>query len=177
MRTLYLTLIGMTLVFACAMSFAVLSVHTDIWWPGVVAGGLMVVFLAIGPLVPASMRSLPDPTRHAGRAALIMASSWWGLLFLVMALITWILGKRSIGPNDAYLTLGLLIFLGFVGMGIQGAIATTAWFVHVRNRLIVVPARRARLAHAAAHDGETHEEHGTVAGRAGGHAAASMSKA
>ena len=172
MRTLYLTLIGMTLLFACAMSFATLAVYTDTWWPGVVAGVLLVVFLALGPVAPASMRSLSDPYRRTGRSALIAAGSWWGLLFFVMALITWILGKRSVGSNDAYLTLGLLIFLGLVGVGIQGAIATTAWFVHVRNRSIVVPARRERLARAAAHEDHVPGEHGAGAGHT-----ASMSQA
>ena len=172
MRTLYLTLIGMTLLFACAMSFATLAVYTDTWWPGVVAGVLLVVFLALGPVAPASMRSLSDPYRRTGRSALIAAGSWWGLLFFVMALITWILGKRSVGPNNAYLTLGLLIFLGLVGIGIPGAIGTTAWFVHVRNRLIVVPARRARLEREASFHAQHPEEHRSPVGHT-----ASMSQA
>jgi len=163
-RTLYLTLFGMTLLFAGAMSFATLSVYTDTWWPGVVAGGLLVVFLAVGAAIPVTMRSLTGTFRRAARAALVMFSSWWGLAFFVMALVTWILGKRSVGPNNAYLTLGLLIFLGFVGMGIQGAIAMTAWFVDVRNRSIVVPARRARLEPEAQLHAEEPEQHGSSLG-------------
>ncbi len=164
MRTLYLTLFGMTLLFAGAMSFASLSVYTGTWWPGAVAGGLLVVFLAAGRAIPAAMRALSDAYRRTARAAVIMSSSWWGLAFFVMALVTWILGKRSVGPNNAYLTLGLLIFLGLVGMGIQGAIATTAWFVHVRNQSIVVPARRARVEHEASLHAPSPEPHRTPVG-------------
>ena len=160
MRTLYLTLIGLTLVFACAMCFATLAVYTDTWWPGVVAGGVLLAFLAIsGAVIPKLLRALSGGYRRTARTAVVAASSWWGLWFFLMALITWILGKRSVGPNNAYLTLGLLIFLGFVGMGIQGVLAMTAWFVHVRNESIVVPARRERLEreqHLGFHGTEEH---------------------
>lgn len=167
MRTLYLTLIGLTLVFACAMCFATLAVYTDTWWPGVVAGGILLVFLAIaGAVIPGPLRSLSGGYRRTARTAVVAASSWWGLEFFVMALITWILGKRSVGANDAYLTLGLLIFLGLVGMGIQGVLAMTAWFVLVRNESIVVPARRARLEREARLGLHSPEEHGSLAGHA-----------
>ena len=165
MRTLYLTLIGLTLVFACSMSFAVLGVYTDTWWPAVVAGGVLVAFLVIGgAVIPGPLRSLSGGYRRTARAAVIMFSSWWGLEFFMMALITWILGKRVVGPNNAYLTLGLLIFLGLVGMGILGVIAMTAWFVHVRNQSIVVPARRERLEREARLGLRRTDEHGALAG-------------
>jgi hypothetical protein len=164
-RTLYLTLIGLTLLFACSMSLATLGVYTFTWWPAVVAGGILLLFLAIaGAVIPGPLRSLSGGYRRTARAAVVMASSWWGLEFFIMALITWIHGKQVVGANNAYLTLGLLIFLGLAGMGIQGAIATTAWFVHVRNQSIVVPARRERLEREA-RLGLTHpEEHGALAG-------------
>ncbi|MGH8987284.1 MAG: hypothetical protein ACRDXC_01625 [Acidimicrobiales bacterium] len=145
MRRLYLTLSGLTLFFACAMCFATLAVYTDTWWPGVVAGGILLVFLAVGAAIPGPLRSLSGGSRRTARTAVVAASSWWGLFFFTMAMITWIHAKQWVGPNDAYLTLGLLIFLGLAGMGIQGAVAMTAWFFHVRNESIVVPARRARL--------------------------------
>lgn len=165
MRTLYLTLIGLTILFACSMSFATLAVYTDTWWPGVVAGGVLVVFLAIsGAVIPGPIRSLSGGYRRTARAAVVMFSSWWGLEFFIMALVTWILGKHFVGNNNAYLTLGLLIFLGLAGMGIQGAIAMTAWFVHVRNQAIVVPARRERLARDARSGRQQPQEHGALAG-------------
>jgi hypothetical protein len=139
---LYLTLIGLTLVFACSMSFATLGVYTDTWWPAAVAGGTFVIFAAVaGAAIPRALRSLTGGYRRTARAAVVMCSSWWGLLFFVMAMISWALGKRVVGPNNAYLTLGLLVFLGLAGAGIQGVVAMTAWFVHVRNQAIVVPAR------------------------------------
>ncbi len=166
MRTLYLTLIGLTLVVACAMSFASLAVYTDTWWPGIVAGGAVLVFLAIGgAVIPGRLRTLSGGRRRTAQTAVIAASSWWGLELFVMAQVTWILGKRAIGTNNAYLTLGLVIFLGLVGMGIQGAIAMTAWFVHVRNESIVVPARRERLERAAHRGLHGSGDHGSLTGR------------
>ena len=165
MRTLYLTLIGLTLVFGCAMSFATLAVYTDTWWPGAVAGGILLLFLAVsGAVIPGPLRSLSGGYRKTARSAVIAASSWWGLEFFIMAMVTWILGKRSVGDNNAYLTLGLLIFLGLAGMGIQGVLATTAWFVHVRNQWIVVPARRERLEREARLGHHQPEEHEAIAG-------------
>jgi hypothetical protein len=164
-RTLYLTLIGLTLVFACAMCFATLAVYSDTWWPGVVAGGILLVFLVIaGAVIPGPLRSLSGGYRRTARTAVVAASSWWGLEFFIMAIITWILGKRSVGPNNAYLTLGLLIFLGFVGMGIQGVLAMTAWFVHVRNESVVVPERRERREREERLGLRSVEEHGSRAG-------------
>jgi hypothetical protein len=164
-RTLYLTLVGLTLVFACAMSFATLAVYTDTWWPGAVAGGILLLFLAVsGAVIPGPLRSLSGGYRKTAQSAVIAASSWWGLEFFIMAMVTWILGKRSVGDNNAYLTLGLLIFLGLAGMGIQGVLATTAWFVHVRNQWIVVPARRARLEREARLGHPQPEEHEAIAG-------------
>ncbi len=164
---LYVTLIGLTVIFACAMCFATLAVHTDIWWPGVVAGAILVVFLAIaGAVIPGPLRSLSGGYRRTARTAVVAASSWWGLELFIMAMITWIIGRRSVGPNNAYLTLGLLIFLGLVGMGIQGVLAMTAWFVHVRNESIVVPERRERLEREERLGFHAIEEHGSPADHA-----------
>lgn len=165
-RTLYVSLVGLTLLFCCAMSFGTLAVYDRTWWPGVVAGAVLIVFLGIaGLVIPGPLRSLSGGYRRTARAAVIMFSSWWGLAFFIMALITWALGKRTVSPNNAYLTLGLLIFLGLVGMGIQGVIAMTAWFVHVRNQSIVVPARlerrlqEERLGLHRAHEPGSHAGH------------------
>ncbi|MGH8979611.1 MAG: hypothetical protein ACRDWE_01130 [Acidimicrobiales bacterium] len=166
MRTLYLTLIGLTLVFACSMSFATLAVYDDTWWPGVVAGGILLFFLAVGGLViPGPLRSLSGGQLRTARAAVIMFSSWWGLEFFIMALVTWALGRRGLAPDNGYLTLGLLIFLGLAGAGIQGVLAMTAWFVHVRNQAIVVPSRieerlrEARLGITHAVEPDAHGSH------------------
>jgi hypothetical protein len=157
---LYASLIGLTLVFACAMSFATLAVYDDAWWPGIVAVAVLLVFLAVsGAVIPGPLRAFSGGYRRTARAAVVAASSLWGLEFFVMALVTWIIGKRAVGENNAYLTLGLLIFLGLAGLGIQGVLATTAWFVHVRNQSIVVPARLERAGRAAEHEQHLAPEH------------------
>lgn len=163
MRKLYVTLLGLTLVFAASMSFATLAVYDDTWWPGVVAAGVLLIFLGVaGVVIPGPLRSLSGGYRRTARAAVMMFSSWWGLCFFIMATITWALGKRAVGPNNAYLTLGLLIFLGLAGAGIQGVLAMTAWFVHIRNQAIVVPSRleaRLREARLGIHHPREHGSH------------------
>lgn len=146
MARLYVALIGLTFVFAAAMSFATLAVYDLTWWPGAVAGGIMLVFLAASrAVIPGPLRTLSGGYRKTARAAVVLFSSIWGLEFFTMALITWSLGKRalplSVGAGNGYLTLGLLIFLGLAGMGITGVLAMTAYFLYVRNQSIVAPSR------------------------------------
>lgn len=155
MAKLYVSLIGLVLVFACAMAFATLAVYDDIWWPGIVAGVLTLGTLAgAGGVVTRALRTLSGGYRKTAQAFALLFGSVCGLLFFVMALITWALGKRDVGPNNAYLTLGLLIFLGLLGVGIQGVLAMVGWFAYVRNQTVVVPARemerRGHEAHVAA---------------------------
>lgn len=144
MAKLYVSLIGLTLVFACAMSFATLAVYDDAWWPGIVAGALTLAVVAgAGGVITRALATLSGGYRKTAQAAAALFGSLCGVQFFVMALITWMLGKRDVGANNAYLTLGLLIFLGLLGVGIQGVLAMVAWFAYVRNRSIVVPAREA----------------------------------
>ena len=70
--------------------------------------------------------------------------------FLVMALICWILGNRSLHGNNAYQTLGLLIFLALLGAGAQGIIVTFSRWLYFRNE--VVAAHRASPVAQAAHE-------------------------
>ncbi len=152
MAKLYVSLIGLTLVFGCAMSFATLAVYDNTWWPGIVAGVLTLgVVGGAGAIITRSLAALTGGYRKTAQAAAALFGSLCGLQFFVMALITWILGKRDVGANNAYLTLGLLIFLGLVGVGIQGALAMIGWFTYVRNDTVVVPARQA--ARERRHDG------------------------
>lgn len=154
MGRLYTGLIGLTFVFAASMAFAALAVYDLEWWPGAVAGGVMLVFLAAsGAVIPGPLRAFSGGQRKTARAAVIMFGSLWGLCFFLMALVTWALGKRAlpvhVGSGNPYLTLGLLIFLGLVGAGISGFLAMTAYFVYVRNQSVVVPSRlRASLEEA-----------------------------
>ena len=154
MGRLYGALVGLTFLFATSMSFAALAVYDLTWWPGAVAGGVLVVFLAVsGAVIPGPLRALSGARRKTALAAVVMFSALWGALFFVMALITWILGKQALpvstGSGNGYLTLGLLIFLGLVGLGIGGVVATTAYFVAVRNDTIVAPSRLEERLHDA----------------------------
>ncbi|MGH9082033.1 MAG: hypothetical protein ACRDY3_04615 [Acidimicrobiales bacterium] len=155
MGKLYGSLTVLALLFSASMSFATLSVYTLAWWPGAVAGGLFVVFAALGGVVvPGPLRSLSGARLKAAKALLQAFGAFCGAELFTMALITWTLGKRHIAPNDAYDTLGLLIFLGLLGVGIQGAVAMASRFFYVRNQQIVVPRLEAaaqRHEHAAGH--------------------------
>lgn len=155
---LYVSLFVLTLIFATSMSFATLGVYVDEYWPAGVAGGVLIVFLAIArATIPGPLRALSGGQRKVARTAVAMFGSWWGLELFTMALLTWILGKRlldiTVGSSSAYLTLGLVIFLGFVGIGIGGALAMTAYFLYVRNDSIVVPSRLEKHLHAEQHHG------------------------
>lgn len=156
MGRLYAALFGLTLVVSASMAFAVLAVYELTWWPGVVAAALLaLVALVGGGTIPRALRPLAGGLRRTARAAVVMASSLWGLELFAMALITWGLGKRvlspAVGAGSPYLTLGLFIFLAFAGAGIGGLLATIAYFVHVRNEELVVPARLEAQHRAAAH--------------------------
>lgn len=144
MAKLYVSLIGLALVFACAMSFATLAVYDNIWWPGIVAGVLTVAVLGGSRTVmKGALGTLDGGYRKTAQAAGLLFGSLCGCMFMIMALITWVAGKRVVGENNAYLTLGLLIFLGLVGIGIQGVLAMVAWFAYIRNQSVVAPAREA----------------------------------
>ena len=150
MKVLYGALAAMFVLFAAAMSFATLSVYELQWWWALVAVGILTLMAGVGGVfVPATIKSLHGGELAAGKAALQAFGATCGALFFTMALITWTLGKRDLAPNNAYDTLGLLIFLGFVGVGLQGAMAMISYFLYVRNHKVVAPARE----HTPAHHG------------------------
>jgi hypothetical protein len=154
LKVLYGGLIAMMLVFAAAMSFATNAVYQDQWSWGFFSAGTLMLFGAFGGIfVPGCLRSLSGGELRTAKAFLQLFGAILGLLFFIMALISWILGKRYIGASSAYTTLGLLIFLGFAGIGLQGALAMAGYFTHVRNSALVIPARQEKLAHGAADNG------------------------
>lgn len=143
MKLLYGGLTLMVLLFAAAMSFATLSVYNLQWWWALVAGGLLMLMAAIGGIiVPTTMKTLEGGELKTAKVLLQLFGAVCGLLFFTMALITWALGKRYFTSNNTYEVLGLLIFLGFAGVGLQGAVAMSGYFTYVRNKEIVVPARK-----------------------------------
>lgn len=154
MAKLYGGLTAMVVVFACAMSFMTLAVYDLAWWWGVVGVALVIVFAAMGAaVVPGSLRALSGGPLRAAKAFLQLFGSVCGLLLFIMATVAWALGKRYLGASSGYTALGIFVFLGLAGVGIQGALAMVGYFVHVRNQAIVLPRRAAAApAGAPAHD-------------------------
>ncbi|MGH9088473.1 MAG: hypothetical protein ACRDYZ_10250, partial [Acidimicrobiales bacterium] len=137
MGKLYGWLVALVLVFTVSMACATWSVYALEWEPGAAAGIVFLVFLAGAAVIPGPLRALSGPRFRTGKALVQAFASVCGVEFFTMALVTWILGKRFVPQNNAYDTLGLLIFLGLLGVGAQGVVAMTFRFVYVRNRELV----------------------------------------
>jgi hypothetical protein len=132
---LYNSLFVLLLVFSAAMSFVTLGVYASQWWWTVVGVGILVVFAGLGgALVPPARKALAPAQARTAAAALQAFGALCGLEFFIMAIVCWCIGNRTLSANNAYQALGLLLFLGLVGVGIQGALGASARFVHVRNR-------------------------------------------
>lgn len=152
MGKLYGWLLVLVLVLSVSLALAADSVYALSWPPGVAAGVLFVVFAgAAGAVVPGTLRTLSGPERKVGLALAQAFGAWSMAEFLTMALITWILGKRHIANNNAYDTLGLLIFLALLGVGAMGAVFAVVRFLYVRNHELVLPRLRAAAHGPAAH--------------------------
>lgn len=154
MGKLYGWLVALLLVFTVSMALATWSVYALNWEPGAAAGVVFLIFLAGAGVIPGPLRALSG-ARHKAAMALVQA---FGAViageFFTMALVTWILGKRHVPANNAYDTLGLLIFLGLLGVGIQGAMFMIGRFIYVRNRELVLPRLQAAAHERAAHTPE-----------------------
>jgi hypothetical protein len=159
-KVLYGGLSIMVLLFAAAMCFATLSVYDNVWYWGFVAAGILMAFGALGGLfVPPVLKSLSGGELRSAKAFLQLFGSVIGLLFFTMAIICWILGKRYIGASSAYTALGVLIFLGFAGIGLQGAMAMAGYFTYVHNDAVTVPARLEAAKHQPAGHSDGHGGH------------------
>lgn len=135
MGRLYNSLFVLLLVFSTAMSFVTLGVYASQWWWSVIGVGVLVVFAALGGLlVPPAQKALVPAQRKTASAALQAFGAVCGLEFFIMAIVSWTIGNRTLYANNAYQALGLLLFLGLLGIGIGGAIGATARFVYVRDR-------------------------------------------
>ncbi|MGH9091362.1 MAG: hypothetical protein ACRDZR_08310 [Acidimicrobiales bacterium] len=135
MGRLYNSLFVLLVVFSAAMSFVALGVYASQWWWSVVGVGILVAFAGLGGLlVPAARKALAPAQAKTASAALQAFGSVCGLEFFVMAIVCWCIGNRTLYANNAYQALGLVLFLGLLGVGIQGAIGATARFAYVRDR-------------------------------------------
>lgn len=133
-------------LFSAALSFGAVGVFGT-WWYGLIGAGIFVVFLALGGLlVPSARKQLPEEDAKPGAALLQAFGALCMAELLVMGLVTWAYGNRSLSGNNAYQALGLIIFLGLLGVGIQGAIATLAYFAYVWNKAHPPRNRGARVA-------------------------------
>lgn len=135
MGRLYNSLFVLLVVFSTAMSFVTLGVYVSQWWWSVVGVGILVVLAGLGgALVPPARKALAPEQAKTAAAALQAFGALCGLEVFIMAIVCWCVGNRTLDANNAYQALGLLLFLGLVGVGIQGAIGASARFVYVRNR-------------------------------------------
>lgn len=133
-----LRLSGRLLVLALLLSAAVALAAAGVfaaWWYGVIGGGLFVLFLASGGLLVPSARSrLREGEARSGAALLVAFGTLCTLEVLIMGMVTWAYGNRTLAGNNAYQALGLVIFLSLIGAGIGGTVVTLARFAYLWSR-------------------------------------------
>jgi hypothetical protein len=135
MGRLYSSMFVLLVVFSAAMSFIADGVYAGVWWVSVIGVGILVVFAGLGGLlVPPAQKALAAGDRKAGSAALQAFGAVLGAEFFTMATLCWVIGNRTLSSNNAYQALGLVIFLGLAGVGIQGALGAIGRFIYVRSR-------------------------------------------
>lgn len=134
MGRLYNSLFVLLLLFSAAMSFVTLGVYASQWWWSVIGVAILLVFVALGGLlvIPAQ-KALAPSDKASASAALQVLGAVCACEFFIMALVSWVVGNRTLSDNNAYQALGLLLFLGLIGVGVQGVLFTAARFVYVRN--------------------------------------------
>lgn len=134
MSRLYVTLFALLLVFSTAMSLVADGVYSLTWGPAIAGIVVLFVFAGLGGLVvPPARRTETAGQKKTATAALQAFGALCGAEFFTMALVSWIIGNRTLYLNNAYQALGLVIFLGLLGVGVQGGIAAVGWFLYVRN--------------------------------------------
>lgn len=132
---LYNSLLVLLVVFSAAMSFVALGVYASQWWWSVVGVGILLFFVALGGLlVPPARKALGPGQKKTAGAALQAFGSLCGAEFFVMAIVSWSIGNRTLYDNNAYQALGLVLFLGLLGVGVQGALGAVSRFLYVRYR-------------------------------------------
>ncbi len=148
MGKLYGSLAVLVLVFSAAMSFITLGVYDLTWWWSVIGVAILVVFAALGGLlIPSARKGVAEEDKKTANGIMQLFGAFLMTEFLVMALICWILGNRTLHGNNAYQVLGLLIFLALLGVGAQGVVVTFARWLYFRNEVVAAD-RAARVAQA-----------------------------
>ncbi len=137
MGRLYGALVILGLIFSVTVALLTAAMHNLDWVWAVVGGGVGVVFLATGGLlVPPARKAVPSGWEKAASALLQFFGAFCTAEVLIMALIGWVVGNRSYEHSVAYGVLGLLIFLGLLGIGVQGLLGTLVRFLYLRNQLL-----------------------------------------
>jgi hypothetical protein len=131
---LYSSLFALLVVFSAGMSFVTLGVYASQWWWSVIGVAIVVVFVVLGGLlVPPARRGVATDDQATAAAAVQALGALCACEFFVMALVCWVVGNRSLFDNNAYQALGLVLFLGLIGVGIPGVLFTVARLVYVWN--------------------------------------------
>jgi len=136
MSRLYVSLFVLLMVFSTAMSLVADGVYASTWWPAIAGIVVLIGFLGLGGLlVPSARRGHTAGQKKTATSALQAFGALCGAEFFTMALVTWTIGNRTLYLNNAYQALGLVIFLGLLGVGVQGGIGAVGWFLYVRNSI------------------------------------------
>lgn len=144
MGRLYNSLFVLLLLFSAAMSFVTLGVYVSQWWWSVIGVAILLAVVALGGLlVPPAQKAVAPADKASASAALQVFGALCACEFFIMAQVSWVVGNRTLSDNNAYQALGLLIFLGLIGVGIQGVLFTAARLVYVRNEARVEAAHHA----------------------------------
>ena len=157
-RRLYGALVVLGLLFSVTISLLTAGIYTLDWVWAAVGGGTGAIFLAAGgALVPPARKAVPGGWEKIASALLQFFGAFCTAEVLIMALIGWVVGNRSYHGSLGYQVLGLLIFLGLLGIGVQGLLGTLGRFLYLRYRLqaeqrtVQAAEQHNSLAHGATH--------------------------
>jgi hypothetical protein len=122
------------LVFSAFVSLVPYGLYSGSWGWSIVGAGILLAFIVLGGLlVPPVQKTMSSDEKKIASALLQSFGAFCGLEFLIMALLLWIYGNRSYADSNGYLTVGLLIFLALLGVGIMGALGAFVRFFYVYN--------------------------------------------
>jgi hypothetical protein len=134
---LYGALVVLGLIFSVAVALLTAGIYTLDWVWAAVGGIVGIVFLGLGGLlVPPARKAVPDGWEKMAGALLQFFGAFCTAEVMIMAIIGWVVGNRSYNQSLGYEVLGILLFLGLVGIGIQGLIGTFIRFLYVRYRIL-----------------------------------------
>lgn len=134
MGSLSARLFGLLLVFSLAMALVPYGLYSGTWGWSIAGAGLLVLFVAMaGLLVPHAIRAAGPERRKLVNALLQFFGAFLLLEFLIMGFMMWIYGNRTFPDNSAYQALGLILFLGLLGVGIMAVLATFTYLFYVYN--------------------------------------------